>query len=181
MALLSRLRTLLAQIEDAWRRRAVGVKAVSFALVGVVNTIVDYTVFLSARAVLVASPGAQAFFSSLSNACHCAAPASLTLVASNIMSWCVAVTGSYLMNSSFTFAAETSRVFDWRRYLTFVVSMVAGLIVNTAVLVFSAQMLSLPVWLAKAVAILIGFFVNFSLSHFIVFRARPETGRDLPT
>ena len=30
----------------------------------------------------------------------------------------------------------------------------------------------LPIWGAKACAILVGFLVNFSLSHFIVFRQR---------
>jgi putative flippase GtrA len=32
--------------------------------------------------------------------------------------------------------------------------------------------LLLPVWAAKAIAVLASFVVNFSLSHFVVFRAR---------
>jgi putative flippase GtrA len=32
----------------------------------------------------------------------------------------------------------------------------------------------LPVWLAKALAILVSFVVNFTLSHFVVFRPRGE-------
>jgi putative flippase GtrA len=32
----------------------------------------------------------------------------------------------------------------------------------------------LPVWLAKAVAILASFVVNFTLSHFVVFRVRKD-------
>jgi putative flippase GtrA len=32
----------------------------------------------------------------------------------------------------------------------------------------------LPVWLAKAVAILASFLVNFALSHFVVFRPRGD-------
>ncbi len=38
-----------AKLADAWRNRAMSLKAFSFALIGVVNTIVDYSVFLLAR------------------------------------------------------------------------------------------------------------------------------------
>jgi putative flippase GtrA len=37
-----------------------------------------------------------------------------------------------------------------------------------------AQILLLPVLIAKAVAILVSFVVNFSISHFVVFRAQPR-------
>jgi putative flippase GtrA len=63
-----------------------------------------------------------------------------------------------------------------RAYLTFVASGVVGLLVNTATLLFAAEILLLPVWLAKAIAILASFLVNFSLSHFVVFRVRGEAG-----
>ena len=36
--------------------------------------------------------------------------------------WLVAVTGSYVMNSSVTFAAESGRKLRWRAYAAFVVS-----------------------------------------------------------
>jgi putative flippase GtrA len=39
-------------------------------------------------------------------------------------------------------------------------------------LVFAAQVLLLPVWVAKAIAVLASFVVNFSMSHFVVFRVR---------
>jgi putative flippase GtrA len=94
------------------------------------------------------------------------------LIAANVTSWLVAVTGSYVMNSSITFAAESGRQLRWRDYAIFVVSGIAGLFANTATLVFAAQFLLLPIWLAKAIAILASFVVNFSLSHFVVFRVR---------
>jgi putative flippase GtrA len=93
-------------------------------------------------------------------------------VVSNLISWSVAVTGSYVMNSSITFAAESGRRLRLSAYLTFVASGVVGMLANTATLLFAAQILLLPVWLAKAVAILASFLVNFSLSHFVVFRPR---------
>jgi putative flippase GtrA len=98
------------------------------------------------------------------------------LVVANLISWSIAVTGSYVMNSSITFAAESGRRLRLSAYLTFVASGVAGLLVNTATLLFAAEVLLLPVWLAKAVAILASFLVNFSMSHFVVFRPRGKVG-----
>jgi putative flippase GtrA len=45
-------------------------------------------------------------------------------------------------------------------------------------LLVAAELLLLPVWLAKAVAILASFVVNFSLSHFVVFRVRARPPDD---
>jgi putative flippase GtrA len=72
------------------------------------------------------------------------------------------------MNSFITFAAESGRKLRWRAYGAFVASGVVGVIANTATLVIAAQFL--PVWAAKGLAILVSFAVNFSLSHFVVFR-----------
>ena len=66
-----------------WRNRAVTFKAVVYALVGVVNTAIDYGVFLTAYAAL-----------------------GLPLVAANTLSWTVAVSCSYVLNSTITFAVE---------------------------------------------------------------------------
>jgi putative flippase GtrA len=125
-----------------------------------------------ARASLSASATAVAALGSLGDTCHCGDATTLTLVVSNLISWSVAVTGSYAMNSSITFAAESGRRLHLNAYLTFVASGVVGMLANTATLLFAAQILLLPVWLAKAVAILASFLVNFSLSHFVVFRPR---------
>jgi len=161
-----------AKLEHAWRNRALSLKATLFAAIGVVNTAVDFGVFLLARTALERSSAALAVFVALAGGCHCGSPQTLLLIAANMMSWTVAVTGSYVMNSSITFAAESGRKLRWHDYLTFIVSGIAGLIANTAVLVLAAQILALPVWLAKGVAILASFVVNFSLSHFVVFRVR---------
>src|ERR1051325_11269490 len=79
-------------------------KAISFGLVGVVNTGVDFCVFWIA---------AQEF--------------GLPLVVANVISWTVAVSGSYVMNSMFTFAAESGRKLGWRPYGTFLASGVGRL------------------------------------------------------
>jgi putative flippase GtrA len=179
MSLGPRLRTIQLRLVDGWRNRAVSLKAISFALVGVVNTTVDYSVFLAARSALHHAPRAQALFDSLSVSCNCASPTTISLIAANIVSWIVAVSGSYVMNSSITFAAESGRKLRWGAYLAFIASGILGWLANTATLVFAAQVLLFPVWIAKAVAILASFIVNFSLSHFVVFRVRPAPAVDL--
>jgi putative flippase GtrA len=179
MSLGPRLRAIRLRLVEGWRSRALSRKAISFALVGVVNTMVDYGVFLVARAGLHHAPQAQALFDALSMSCNCASPMTIALIAANMVSWIMAVTGSYVMNSSITFAAESGRKLRWGAYLTFIASGILGWLANTATLVFAAQALMFPVWIAKAVAILASFVVNFSLSHFVVFRVRPGPAVDL--
>ena len=176
METTSRIAAWRARALDAWRNRGISVKAMSFAMIGVVNTLVDFSVFLLARAALNHSAAALAALAALGGLCRCGTAMTLTLVVANVISWSVAVSGSYVMNSSITFAAESGRRLHWRAYLTFVASGIIGLLANTATLLFAAEILLLPIWLAKAVAILASFLVNFSLSHFVVFRVRGEAG-----
>lgn len=164
-----------ADRRGAPRRRPLSQKAFVFAIVGVLNTAVDYAVFLAARAAFMHSPHALAAFAWLAGVCRCGAPDTVLLIAANVTSWIVAVSGSYVLNSSITFAAESGRQLRWRDYAAFVVSGIAGLIANTATLIVAAQVLLLPVWLAKALAVLASFVVNFTMSHFIVFRPRSES------
>jgi putative flippase GtrA len=133
------------RIMAALRRQALMLKAMSFASIGVVNTLVDLGLFLLALKYLTAS-----------------------LVVANVLAWTVAVSGSYVMNSFITFAAESGRQLTVRAYLAFVASQVLGLIAATTTLVLAAQVL--PVLYAKLVAIGVSFLVNFSISHFVVFR-----------
>jgi putative flippase GtrA len=175
-----RPRSFAVRLSASWRNRTLSLKAISFALIGVVNSLVDYSIFLVARAALTGSPAAQALFKSVSASCRCADATTVSLIAANMLSWIVAVTGSYVLNSSITFAAESGRKLRWRSYLIFVASGIVGWLANTAVLVFAAQVLQMPVWVAKAIAILASFVVNFSLSHFVVFRVRRRPEVDVP-
>lgn len=179
MSLLGRLHSLRFWLLDGWRTRAFSLKAITFALVGVVNTLVDYSIFLVARAALARSPAALSLFSSAAISCRCASATTISLIAANMMSWIVAVSGSYVLNSSITFAAESGRKLRWRSYAMFFASGIVGWLANTATLVFAAEVLLFPIWLAKAVAILASFVVNFSLSHFVVFRVRHRPAIDL--
>ncbi len=170
----TRAKFIRAKLGETWRTRALSLKAASFALIGLVNTAVDYSVFLLAQAVYERSPAAVSAFAALAAGCRCGTAPTVLLIAANMTSWIVAVSGSYVLNSSITFAAESGRKLRWRRYLTFFVAGIVGLIANTATLVFAAQILLLPVYVAKALAILASFVVNFSLSHFVVFRVRDD-------
>jgi putative flippase GtrA len=145
-------------------------KAVSFALIGVVNVLIDTSVFLLAYSCISGSPWTLRPLEAFADGCGCVSRTSLVLIAANIMSWLVAVSCSYVMNSHITFAAESGRQLRWKSYGTFVTSGVLGALVNTTVLVIAAKFM--PVLAAKGAAILAGFVVNFSMSHFVVFRVR---------
>jgi putative flippase GtrA len=153
-------------------RRAFARKAVIFALVGVVNATVDFGVF-SLFFYVVGFP----------------------IIVSNLISWLVAVTGSYVMNSMITFAAESGRKLSFIAYASFLVAQVGGLIANTAtIFIVKYSILGLlhslegpdatlrfaghdvdPVLVGKLLAIGSSFLVNFSLSHFVVFRNRGQS------
>ena len=93
--------------------------------------------------------------------------------AANVAAWLVAVSFSYTLNSFTTFAVESGRRLRLKDYLTFVASGVVGVFANTTTLVLLSYVF--PEIVAKLAAIAVSFLVNFSLSHFVVFRRRPES------
>jgi putative flippase GtrA len=142
----------LARIPSLLRNRAVMLKAASFALVGVVNTVVDFIVFSFTHMRL-----------------------GLPIIAANILSWIVAVTGSYVLNTLVTFAAESEGKLRAGTYVSFAGSQVGGLVANTATVLIASYFM--PVLMGKVLAIGVSFLVNFLLSHLVVFRqrrARPD-------
>ena len=148
-----RLPAPIASLPDrlfaAWRERAVALKAVSFALVGLVNTAVDATVFFLLLGFVTSS-----------------------LVIANVTAWFVANTGSYVMNSFTTFSAETGGKLRLKHYAGFVGSGIVAVTASTIAVVIAAEFM--PVWGAKAIAILVSFAVNFTITHFVVFRPKNE-------
>jgi len=147
----SPLQNVFDRLTVAWHERAVALKAASFALVGVLNTAIDFCIFWTTASYL-----------------------NWPLVPANVLAWIVAVTFSYTMNSFITFGPESGRILRWRDYASFVASGVAGMVSSTATLF--ALSYFIPLLLAKLVSILVSFSVNFSLSHFVVFRARRPHG-----
>jgi putative flippase GtrA len=143
------LQNILDRLTKAWHERAVALKALSFALVGVVNSVIDFGVFSFAYYYLL-----------------------LPIIVANTLAWVVAVTGSYVMNSTITFAAESGRRLALKHYFAFALSQVAGFFANTGTVWCLVALAHVPAWAAKVVAIAVSFAVNFSISHFVVFRAR---------
>jgi putative flippase GtrA len=141
--------SLIGRFSTAFRDPVFLKKVFSFGVIGGVNAVVDLAVFLLALHYLTSS-----------------------LVIANVLAWMVAVSGSYVLNSFITFATESGRVLRWRDYLTFAASGVLGVIANTTTVVVAVEYLHLPVVAAKILAIGAGFLVNFSMSHFVVFRKR---------
>jgi putative flippase GtrA len=146
------------RLRRAWRERAITLKAASFAAIGAVNTLVDFGFFIIAYKLF-----------------------DIPLIPANVLAWLIAVSGSYVMNSYITFAAESGRTLTWRAYGAFVASGIAGVIANTATLYAVYELLLEPIfepesWIplvaAKVMAIVASFIVNFSLAHFVVFRTR---------
>src|SRR5437763_5063449 len=137
--------SLLERFAAAWRERAVALKAVSFALVGLVNTAVDAAVFFPMLAYVTPS-----------------------LVVANVTAWFIANTGSYVMNSFTTFSAETGGRLRLKHYAGFVGSGIVAVTASTITVVIAAKFM--PVWAAKGIAILVSFAVNFSMTHFVLFR-----------
>ena len=86
-------------------------KAITFGLVGVVNAGIDFAVFWPATHAL-----------------------GLSKVPAKVVSWMVAVSASYVMNSLITFAAESGGKLRWRAYGAFVVSGIAGMVASVIAL-----------------------------------------------
>src|SRR5262252_8023509 len=123
------------RLQKAWQERTIALKAASFALVGLVNLAVDFGVF---------ALGYYVF--------------GLPIITANVVSWVIAVSNSYVMNSLTTFAAESGRQLRLRDYLTFALSQVGGLITNTTTVFVASYYMPVPV--AKLLAIGVGFLVN---------------------
>lgn len=149
MRVLQLFEGLNRRFQEASRERAIALKAASFALVGLINLVVDFSVFSIGYFYL-----------------------GLSIILANVIAWVIAVSNSYVMNSLTTFAVESGRQLRLRDYATFALSQAGGLITNTATVFVGSYVM--PVLMAKLLAIAAGFLVNFSLSHFIVFRRRAD-------
>jgi putative flippase GtrA len=141
----SAAQALIDRLHAVSRERATMFKAVSFGLIGFLNTAVDFGVFSFGYYFL-----------------------GLPIVAANLLSWTIAVSGSYVLNSTITFSIESPRKLSARTYGTYVSAQLAGFAANTATVLIASHFM--PVLFGKVLATGVSFLVNFSLSHFVVFR-----------
>src|SRR5690349_23619995 len=109
---------LAERLAAAWRERAVALKAVSFAVVGLINTAVDATIFFLMLAYV---------------------PPSLAIA--NVTAWFVANVGSYVMNAFTTFSAETGGRLTLRHYAGFVGSGLVAVTASTIAVELAARFL----------------------------------------
>jgi putative flippase GtrA len=149
MSLPLPIENLRERLLTAWRERAVALKAMSFAMVGAINTLVDATAFFLLLGYVTTS-----------------------LVIANVTAWLIAISGSFVMNSLTTFSAETGGRLRLKHVPGFLMSGILAVTVSTTTVVLAAKFM--PVWAAKAIAILASFAVNFMVTHFVVFRQKSE-------
>jgi putative flippase GtrA len=142
-------------------------KAISFGLIGVVNVGVDFLVFLALYTYLSSHREALRPLEELAQWWPSGSIDVVALIP-NVSAWAVAVSGSYVMNSFITFAAESGRQLRWKDYRKFVAAGIPGVIASSTTLLIAMKVM--PVLPAKGCAILVAFTVNFSMSHFVVFR-----------
>ena len=132
--------------------RAIVLKAACFAMIGVVNTGIDFGVFTFTYYYL-----------------------GWPIILANPTAWLIAVSNSYVLNSKITFAAETGRRLNVKADITFMLTQAGGLIANTTTVFIVSQFV--PAWMAKIPAIGASFIVDFTLSHLVVFRRREKVSR----
>ena len=65
----------------------------------------------------------------------------MPLIAANTLSWMIAISNSYLLNSTITFAAESGRKLRWSAYFIFVGSGILGWLANTAALLVAVEIM----------------------------------------
>ena len=139
----------LFRTAETWLRHPTVRKMISFGLIGVSNAAIDFGVFSLCWQLL-----------------H------LPIVPANVLAWLVAVSCSYVMNTMITFRAESGRVLRLKHYLAFAASGLLGMVANTVTLLALSEVVT--VYVAKIGAIFTSFVVNFAMSHFVVFRAKPR-------
>jgi len=149
MGIRQSLEHLYRRLQEAWQDRALVLKAVSFATIGVVNATIDFSVFTFSYYYL-----------------------GWPILVANPLAWVIAVTNSYVMNSLITFAAESGRKLRVKDYVMFAAAQAGGLVANTLTVLVVSQFVA--AWIAKISAIGVSFVVDFSLSHFVVFRRREK-------
>src|SRR6266436_5369217 len=110
------LENLRIRIAQAWQRRAITLKAASFATIGLINTAVDAAIFFLLLAFVTTS-----------------------LAVENVSALLVAVSGSYVMNSFTTFSAETGGKLRLRDYAGFVASGTVAVAATTITVVIAAN------------------------------------------
>jgi putative flippase GtrA len=138
-------RIIWLRLAYALRLRPLGLKAVSFGIVGVASTVIDVGAFFLLVNYVTGS-----------------------LIIANVAAWFVSTTCSYVINAFTTFSTESGGELRLRDYVGVLGSGVLSAIVSTTTVVMAASLM--PVWAAKCVGIVISSTSNFLMANFVVFR-----------
>ncbi len=141
------LQNILDRLSVAWHERAVALKAISFALVGVVNSAIDFSVF-----------SASYYYFGLS----------IIVSPSDRLDG----GGERLLRDEFAHHLRGRIRPHARRAHLFQLRAVAVRRLSRQYRHGLVAALFIPVWAGKLLAIGVSFVVNFALSHFVVFRTR---------
>lgn len=128
-------------------------KIASFGAIGVINALVDYSVFYLLVLFVLVPQGI--------------AGDTMPTALVNVCAWAFAVSGSYIMNSKLTFKANTGGELSLKKYGEFALAGVVAMVVNTCVLLIAKGFM--PLLLAKLVAVGVSFIVSFAVTRFYVF------------
>ena len=150
------LQNILDRLTVAWHERAIALKAISFALVGVVNTAIDFSVFWTTARYSGLAAGARQ-------------RAGLAGGGDSF---------PYAMNSFITFGPEFGTHLALARLRRPSPPPASPVSSRRRTTIVVPRRLSVDAGLcsAKLLSIAVSFAVNFSLSHFVVFRVRRPRG-----
>lgn len=121
------------------------IKAIKFALVGVMNTLVDMAVFFVLTYFFKISPYTAQLFS-----------------------YSAGTLNSYVVNRKFTF--KTTQKFFSKQMTLFVMVNLIVLALTTSVIWFVCEILLLPIFFGKIFSVFAGLAVNFLLNRLLVFK-----------
>lgn len=130
-------------ISDVWR------KFIKFGLVGVINTGVDFSIYLFLTRIAL-----------------------WHFLAAHITAFTLATINSFFLNKFWTFKDHTGKI--RRQYPLFLALQTIGLLVSSGIINFTITELGFHDILAKVVATLIVMIWNFFLSKNLVFTTRAQ-------
>lgn len=117
-----------------------------FALIGIVVTAIDFAVFFALVLGLDCLPAAA-----------------------HVLGWLTAIQVSYVLNGLWTFRVPPEALLVARNYLRFVGGYIVGLVASTAALMLCSM--ATPIVVAKCLATVVAFAVNYTLSRLVFSRA----------
>lgn len=95
----------------------------------------------------------------------------LNIVASNIISWIIAVIAMYIMNKLFVFKTECNNYKTLiKEFFSFIVARILTLIVETLILYLGADIININDIIVKVIAQIVIIILNYLFSKLFIFK-----------